>query len=331
MTQRPRALFAMASRYVPGLFPAPVLERLHAVADLDPNVVAENFGEVELADVEVLITGWGCPPITADVLERAPRLRAAFHAAGGVKAHVTEACWERGLRITSAADANALPVAEFSLAAILFAGKDAFRERESYRNHRTPGDPASGGEPGNYGARVGVIGASRTGRRLIELLRPFDFRVSVTDPFLDREGAARLGVELLELPELLAVSDIVTVQAPDLPETRNMLDTAELALLRDGATLVNTARGALVNTAALTRELATGRIKAVLDVTEPEVLPPGHPLWTLPNVFLTPHLAGSRGNELARLGVSAVRELELFAAGKPAAYPVHRAALARLA
>ncbi|MBB1155432.1 hydroxyacid dehydrogenase [Amycolatopsis dendrobii] len=331
MKQRPRAVLAMASRYVAGLFPAPVLDRLRASADLDPEVVIEDFGEAELADVDVLITGWGCPPITAEVLERAPRLRAAFHAAGGVKAHVTDACWERGLRITSAAEMNALPVAEFALAAILLAGKDAFGARESYREHREPGDPAEGGEPGNFGARVGVIGASRTGRRLIELLWPFDLQVAVSDPFLSPEEAQALGVELLELPELLATSDIVTVQAPDLPETRNMLDAAELALLRDGATLVNTARGALVNTAALTRELVAGRINAVLDVTEPEVLPVESPLWTLPNVFLTPHLAGSRGNELARLGACAVRELELFAAGKPAAYPVYRDELARLA
>lgn len=235
------------------------------------------------------------------------------------------------MRITSAAEMNALPVAEFALAAILLAYKDAFGARESYREHREPGDPAEGGEPGNFGARVGVIGASRTGRRLIELLRPFDLQVAVSDPFLAPEEAQALGVELLELPELLATSDIVTVQAPDLPETRNMLDAAELALLRDGATLVNTARGALVNTAALTRELVAGRINAVLDVTEPEVLPVESPLWTLPNVFLTPHLAGSRGNELARLGACAVRELELFAAGKPAAYPVYRDELARLA
>lgn len=81
MKQRPRAVLAMASRYVAGLFPAPVLDRLRASADLDPEVVIEDFGEAELADVDVLITGWGCPPITAEVLERAPRLRAAFHAA----------------------------------------------------------------------------------------------------------------------------------------------------------------------------------------------------------------------------------------------------------
>jgi phosphoglycerate dehydrogenase-like enzyme len=121
----------------------------------------------------------------------------------------------------------------------------------------------------------------------------------------------------VELDELCARSHVVTLHAPALPSTRHMIDAARLALLRDGATLVNTARGVLVDTDALTAELLTGRISAVLDHTDPERLPDESPLYTLPNVFMTPHIAGSVGNELARLGAAAVAEIERFAVGEP--------------
>ena len=110
-----------------------------------------------------------------------------------------------------------------------------------------------------------------------------------------------------------------------------MLDARRLALLRDGATLINTARGALIDQDALVAELRTGRIDAVLDVTEPEVLPAGSPLYDLPNVVLTPHIAGALGVEVRRLGESALAELERYARGEPFAHPVTRADLDRIA
>jgi phosphoglycerate dehydrogenase-like enzyme len=186
-------------------------------------------------------------------------------------------------------------------------------------------------DPGNYGKVVGIVGASRIGRRVIELLRPFDLCVLVFDPYLPDAEAAALGVESVELDDLLARSDVVSLHAPLLPETRGLLDAGRLARLRDGAVLVNTARGGLVDTAALTRELASGRIEAVLDVTEPEVLPADSPLYDLENVLLTPHVAGSLGNETRRLGRLAVEEIERYARGEPFAHPVRLEDLARIA
>jgi phosphoglycerate dehydrogenase-like enzyme len=110
-----------------------------------------------------------------------------------------------------------------------------------------------------------------------------------------------------------------------------MIDRAGLASMRDGATLINTARGALIDQRALEMELATGRINAVIDVTEPEVLPPGSPLYTLPNVTLTPHIAGAWGNELHRLATSAIDELRRYIAGAPFAHPVAAHDLAHIA
>ncbi len=328
MTSRPRTLPAMSAEVHQALLDAGVLARLAEVADFDPAVLVTDFADPaltgELARVEALLTGWGCPPLTAAALERMPRLRTVVHAAGTVKGHVTDACWERGLTVSSAAAANALPVAEYTVAAILFCGKRVVESARAYRERR---DKPAGGlahyaPVGNYRRTVGVVGASRIGRRVIELLRPFDLSVLLHDPYVTPPEAAALGVTATGLDELARRSDVVTLHAPQLPETRGLFDRARLALMRDGATLVNTARGSLVDTAALTDELVSGRLHAVLDHTEPEVLPADSPLYDLPNVLLTPHIAGSLGNELTRLAHAAVNELDRYARGLPYADPV---------
>ncbi|MEU7060948.1 hydroxyacid dehydrogenase [Streptomyces sp. NPDC046197] len=331
----PRAVFAMDPVHLPLLFPPPLLARLRRTAELDPAHVVRDFTDRTaapyLAGAEVLITGWGCPRIDARTLTAAPRLRAVLHAAGSVRALVGEAVWERGVTVSSAAGANALPVAEYTLAMILLAGKDVFTQRERFRATHVRPSPAETATIGNVGRSVGIVGASRVGRRLLELLRPHDFEVLLHDPYVGAEEAAALGAELLPLEDLLRRGDIVSLHAPDIPETRHMLDRPRLALIRDGGVLINTARGALVDHEALTEELVSGRLHAVLDVTEPEPLPAESPLYTLPNVLLTPHLAGSLGNELERLGRVVVEELERLTAGLPPAHEVRYADLGRVA
>ncbi|MFJ4840983.1 hydroxyacid dehydrogenase [Streptomyces sp. NPDC088746] len=339
MPERPLALFAMSADNPPLVFPPDVLRRIRASVDIDPALVAETFDNrpdnaavrAALAEAEVLITGWGSPPVDAAVLAAAPRLRAVLHSAGSVKGLIGADCWERGVIVSSAADANALPVAEYTLGVIMLAGKDLFAARERYRTARTftlaeivPGI-------GNFGRRIGIVGASRIGRRLIELLRPFDFRVALADPYVDDAEAAALGVTRMSLDTLLGRSDIVSVHAPATPETKHLIGRRELGLMPDGAVLVNTARGSLVDTEALVPELISGRISAVLDVTEPEPLPASSPLFDLPNAFLTPHLAGSQGNELARLGLSVAEELERLMHGLPLSHQIDRTALERAA
>ncbi|WP_369173289.1 hydroxyacid dehydrogenase [Streptomyces sp. R28] len=331
----PRAVFAMDPVHLPLLFPPPLMARLKQASALDPALVVQDFTDPAAAEVlartEVLITGWGCPRLDADVLAAAPGLRAVLHAAGSVRSLVGDALWKAGVTVSSAVTANALPVAEYTLAMILLAGKDTFSFRERFRaTHAYPthGETAP---IGNVGRRVGVIGASRVGRRLLDLLRPFDFTVLLHDPYVSPAEAAELGAELLSLEDLLRHSDIVSLHAPDIPETYRMLDGERLGLIRDGGVLINTSRGALVDPVALTDELVSGRLHAILDVTEPEPLPAGSPLYHLPNVFLTPHVAGSLGNELERLGRIVVEELERVVAGEPLVHEVRHADLARVA
>ncbi|MFJ9025987.1 hydroxyacid dehydrogenase [Streptomyces sp. NPDC102259] len=327
----PSAVFAMNPVHLHELLPPHLMARLEKLVRIDSTLVVQDFSEpaarAALAEAEVLITGWGCPHIGAEALAAAPRLHTVLHAAGSVRSLIGEEAWQRGLTVSSAVQANALPVAEYTLAAILFAGKDAFSLRDRFRTEHVYPAPTDFADVGNLGRRVGVIGASRVGRRVLELLRPFDFSVSLYDPYVDETEAAALGAVPLSLEDLLRTSDIVSLHAPDIPQTYRMLDRDRLTLIRDGGVLINTSRGALVDPEALTDELVSRRISAVLDVTEPEPLPAGSPLYQLPNVVLTPHIAGSLGNELERLGRTVVDELARLASGLQLAHAIRRADL----
>ncbi|MEU6423643.1 hydroxyacid dehydrogenase [Streptomyces spiralis] len=329
----------MGAGLIDDLLPPKVRARLEEVAELLSAEVLDDFTTPRAAEVlartEVLLTGWGCPRIGAAVLERAPRLRAVVHAAGTVKTFLDPDVLARGIAVSSAAAVNAVPVAEFTLAAIVFGAKRVFplsRLGAHGRRTRTDADLATLPWLGCAGLRVGVVGASRTGRRVVELLTSvLEADVLLYDPYVGPSEAAALGVTPVDLDTLMAASDVVTVHAPETPETRGLLDRHRIGLLRRGALLVNTARGSLVDTEALTEHLVSGRIDAVLDVTDPQPLPADHPLWELPNVFLSPHLAGAQGNEVARLGQSAVEEVARLAAGLPLRRPVLAEELGRIA
>ncbi|MEV3992131.1 hydroxyacid dehydrogenase [Streptomyces sp. NPDC049837] len=326
---RPAVLLAMAPGIAGRLLTDAHRARLTALARTDPHLVAHDLAAppppvaAALAEAEVLFTCWGATPLTAAVLDRAPRLRAVVHAAGSVKHHVTDACWERGITVASAAAANALPVAEYTLATILLAGKRVLRAAQRYAELRADHDWLTElADSGNHRRTVGIVGASRIGRRVMELLRPFDVQVLLYDPYVTPDEAAGLGAVPATLDELCARADIVSVHAPQLPSTHHMIGAPQLALMPDGATLINTSRGSLIDETALLAHLTSGRLNAVLDVTDPELPPPDSPLYTLPNVLLTPHIAGSLGNELHRMADHALDELERYGRGAPFADPV---------
>jgi phosphoglycerate dehydrogenase-like enzyme len=217
---------------------------------------------------------------------------------------------------------------DFTLAAITLAGKRAFGLASAYAaGQYAPFDQRTG----NDGRVIGVVGASRIGWRVITRLVAAGYRVLVADPYLDPARAAELGAELTDLDEVCRRCDVLTLHAPALPETLHLIDERRLGLLPSGAVVINTARGSLVDTEALARACATGRIDACLDVTDPEPLPAGHPLFGLANVWITPHLAGVQGSEVRRLGEFAVAEVERFVAGEPLLGAVYADQLALLA
>ena len=159
----------------------------------------------------------------------------------------------------------------------------------------------------------------------------YDLASLLYDPYTTPLDARHSGAHKVGLTELLSQSDVVSIHAPLLQDTRGMLGRRELALMQDGTTLINTARGAIVDQSALESELVNGRLNAILDTTDPEVLPPNNPLYQLSNVFLTPHIAGSLGDETQRLTDYIVAELDRYARGLSLRHQVRREHLARLA
>ncbi|WP_298455782.1 hydroxyacid dehydrogenase [uncultured Cellulomonas sp.] len=325
---RAEALLVMDAATYALQFGAEQLQRLGGLVRLgDPVWVDELDSPAardRLARTDVLITSWGAPGLTVERLDAAPRLRAVLHCAGSVRGLVGDEVWRRGIAVSSAAEENAVPVAEYTLAAIIMAGKKAPFLAARARHER---DGWAAGlvrrDLSNRGRTIGVVGFSRIGRRVVELLRILDTAaVLVSDPYADPAEVAAAGGVLVPLDDVLRRSDILSLHAPALAETRHMIGGRELALLPDGATVVNTARGSLVDHDALLRECGSGRLHAILDVTEPEPLPATSPLLDLPNVMITPHIAGSLGAETRRMSDHAIDELENVLQGRALSTPV---------
>ncbi|MBB2751604.1 UNVERIFIED_ORG: phosphoglycerate dehydrogenase-like enzyme [Rhizobium aethiopicum] len=334
---RPAIVLAMEPSRTEHVLPDEILRRLDAIGRLlDPEPL-QRLDDARarrlLSEAEILITGWGAPYVGPEIPAAAPRLRLIVHAAGTVKGIIDDSIFEAGIAVSHAAEANAVPVAEFTLAAIIFAGKRAFRFRDFYVTDRNRDRtyPMQREAIGNYGRTLGIVGASRIGRRVIELLKPFRYKLLLSDPMLNAAEAAGLGAEKVDLDELMRRADIISLHAPSLPATQHMIDARRLSLLKDGATLINTARGILIDEAALLSELKTGRIDAVIDVTDPEIPEPGSAFYDLPNVFLTPHIAGAIGLERARLGEMTADEVERFTIGRPLLYQIRRQDLENIA
>lgn len=318
---RYQAVFAMSpDTLVRRLFPPHVMREIEVLVDVDASQVVTDLGAAARAvlnTADLVIAGWGAPLIGVD---DAPNVTGVVYAGGVAATCLREPQqWAaRGVKAANARAANAVPVAEYALAMILLAGKDAFGAAERFRRERiVPGREEDTAELGNVGRTIGLIGLSQVARALIPLLRPFRFDIVVYSPELTDDVARELGVRRAELAEVFAVSDVVSLHQPLIEATRGQIDQRLLARMRDGAVLINTARGGVVDSEALRTELASGRIRAVLDVTDPEPLRADDPLWQMPNVVLTPHIAGSVGSELHRIGEACLDEVRRFVAGEP--------------
>ncbi|MFI7698666.1 hydroxyacid dehydrogenase [Nonomuraea sp. NPDC049480] len=304
------------------------IERHLAIAS--PPLTADRLTPDLLAGLEVLVTGWGAPRLDAELLAAAPKLSLVLYGAGSIRPLVTPEMWARGVRVTSAATANATPVAEFALSQILYALKHGWRYVLAAR--AAAASAPRGPETGAYGAVVGLVSLGATGLATARLLAHHDLVVQAHDPYADPAQAERLGVRLVGLEELFATSDVVSLHAPLTPETHRMVGTGLLESMKPDATLINTARGGLVDEAALVDVLGRRTdLFAVLDVTDPEPPVAGSPLFTMPNIVVTPHVAGSLGHERRRHGQAMAEELARYVAGEPLLYEITESGLARRA
>jgi phosphoglycerate dehydrogenase-like enzyme len=329
---KPRAFFAVPA----GTYDIVYAGHPHELLDAQVQVIGgpatgeDLLKSPRLEEVELLYTGWGAPRLDEPMLARLPGLRAVFHAAGTIKSLVSDAFWRRGIAVTSAYAANAIPVAEFAQAAIVLSLKGFWHyERAAQRDRAWPRFIEM---PGVFRSTVGLVSLGAIGRLVVQHLKATELQIVAYDPYVTPDAAAALGVRMVSLEELFRVSDVVSLHAPLLPQTQGLITGALLDSMKPRATLLNTARGGLIREAELIEVLRRRTdLTAVLDVTSPEPPVPGSPLYELPNVVLTPHVAGSMGPECKRMGTAMAEETSRFLAGQPLRWSITRAQCERMA
>lgn len=321
-----KILYVPTNDHTQRVFKSEVFQRMLKRFEVSANETGKNYtpGEIAalIAGFDGLITGWGTPALTGEVFEKADILGIIAHSAGSVKYMLSEKVVERyiiprNICVFSANHAIAYNVAESTVGLLIMASHRfidhalAFRERGLWRDPEIPSN-------GQYlqGSTVGLVSASKVGKEVIRMLKPFDLTLLVYDPFLDEQEADELGVVKTDLDSLFSRSNFVSIHAPNIPETWGMIGSKQLRLMKEGAILINTARGKILDHSVLLEELQEGRIMAVLDVTEPEPLPPDSPFRKLSNCIILPHISGAGYYGYFRIGSMTLQALEDFFAGK---------------
>ena len=284
-----------------------------------------------LKEVEFIFGGWDMPVLNRDFLETAPKLRGVFYSAGTVKPYVTDALWEREIVLTNAHKANAVPVAEYCAASIIFSLKLGWRHLRELREEKHWVRETTD-VPGCYDATVGLISLGAIGFKTLELLKPFQIKPLIYSTSMAPEMADEWGAELVSLDEIFERSDVVSLHTPSLPSTKGMIRGDHFRKMRRNATFINTARGAVVNQDEMIEAMRErSDLTALLDVVDPEPPEVGAEIFGVKNIHITPHIAGSMGREGHRLGQTAIDECKRFIAGEDLLHQVHQSDLARMA
>lgn len=280
---------------------------------------------------DIILSTWGMPPMDEKFLAAFPKLKANFYAAGTVKGFVTDASYARPVVVSSAATANAIPVAEYTISTVLMSLKRFWSMAREVRQTRT-WKRMDEDVPGTYHSTVGIVSLGAVGRSVAQMLSRFELNLIAYDPFVPKDVADELGVEMVSLEELFRRSDVVTLHSPWIPETENLVNERLLRLMKAGATFINTSRGAIVNEPDLCRVLKEREdLTAILDVTYPEPPAVDSPLYRLENIILTPHIAGSMGSEVTRMGDWMIEEMRRYLNKAPLRYQITQEMLARMA
>jgi phosphoglycerate dehydrogenase-like enzyme len=315
---RPRLLVLTSDALFPHFFPAHVLARLEEVGEWEHYNGREDSAELreQLSRSDALMTTWHSPFLRMEMFGNPRRVRLIAHCGGELKARMEPEVVER-LTVANAPGPMAAPVAEMALAMVLTLVRRLPEYDRGMRAGRIrTNEEVSRGETVR-GRRVGVVGFGRIGRAFARMVAPLGAELYVSDPYCPDETAAEYGAKRAETEELLRTSSVVVLAAGLTDETRGMLDARTLALMPDGAYLVNVGRGGLIEMEALLAELRSGRLSAALDVTDPvEPLPPEHELRRLPNVLLTPHIAAGGIEMRHALGETAAAEVARFFRGE---------------
>lgn len=287
----------------------------------DRSALADRMSETR--EVSYIFSTWGMWRLTETEIKRFfPALEAVFYAAGSVKGFASEFL-SAGVSVYSAWAANGIPVAQFTAAEIMLALKGFYSSvhngGEVWYNH--------GGSQNFLGimdAKVGLIGAGMIGRLVARELSQLPIELLIYDKFTDEDKIAALGGKKASLDKIFSECDVISNHLANVPETVGVLDYALFSRMKKHAVFINTGRGAQVDCGGLIRALSEVDTRtALLDVTDPEEPPrPGSPLLTMKNIFLTPHIAGSMGNEIHRMAEFMYEEYMSLSRGEPTRYAV---------
>ncbi|NLX06090.1 MAG: hydroxyacid dehydrogenase [Phycisphaerae bacterium] len=334
-----QALMAVPQETFKSCFTCEQIDRLRRQLAVAPSNPCEELPETidldwigrRIGEADILITGWGTPGLTDEIIARAPKLRAIAHSAGSIKHLAPASAYQRHIAVTNCRHALALGVAESTVGMIIAACKmfiplDRVIERGGWR-----GTEWDEWVMELYNIRIGVVGASEVGKHLLNLLKSFQVERVVYDPYASAERIAEYGAAKVELDELCASSEVVVLCAPATDETRHMIGRRQLALMKDRVRFVNPSRGSIVDEQALIEKLAEGRMYAVLDVTDPEPPAKDNPLRQSPYCAMFTHIAGHASNGRRRQGQLVVEEIEKFLADGTFRWQVDPKTLGRMA
>lgn len=299
------------------------LENLGAVEwnSLDRDYSAEEL-EILLPGADAVVTSWGSPVFTSELLAVADKLKIVGHAAGSVKNRMPKEGYDRGIVVLSAAAVIADSVAEYTLWAMLSMQRDLYPYEPLMKKEKGWKRSDMGFAHELYYKKVGIVAASMVGRRVIKLLAPFGCEVLVYDPYLNEEQSRDLGVEKATLEEIFTTCDIVSLHTPVTPETKEMVTAKHFQAMGDGTLFINTARAWVVDYKAMMAELRTGRIRAVLDVFDKEPLPEDDELRSMDNVYISPHVSGHTTESRFRLVEAIADDMQRFFTGQKLLYAV---------
>lgn len=330
MAEKKQAIFFNDNSWrFPVLYPEELRARIRARADFSDEIYSsKDLDDPALAGLfartRVIFSSWGMPALTEKQIEaHFPNLEAVYYAAGTVQ-YFARPFLKRGVRVFSAWAANGVPVVEFTVAQIVLAGKGYFQSLRRYRERdRKAAFAYTMSLPCNYNIRVGILGAGVIGREVMARLKAYQYEVLAYDPYVSDEVLSSLGAKRASLEEIFSTCQIISNHVANLPATVGMIDGKLLHSMLPNAAFINTGRGAQVVESELIAALkACPDRTALLDVTWPEPPEEGSDFYTLPNVFLTPHIAGSQNNEWARMALYMVEEFERTEDHLPVRYEV---------
>ena len=330
MAEKKQAIFFNDDSWrFPVLYPEELRARIRARADFSDEIYSsKDLDDPALAGLfartRVIFSSWGMPALTEKQIEaHFPNLEAVYYAAGTVQ-YFARPFLKRGVRVFSAWAANGVPVVEFTVAQIVLAGKGYFQSLRRYRERdRKAAFAYTMSLPCNYNIRVGILGAGVIGREVMARLKAYQYEVLAYDPYVSDEVLSSLGAKRASLEEIFSTCQIISNYVANLPATVGMIDGKLLHSMLPNAAFINTGRGAQVVESELIAALkACPDRTALLDVTWPEPPEEGSDFYTLPNVFLTPHIAGSQNNEWARMALYMVEEFERTEDHLPVRYEV---------